>query len=66
MDSSYEDDGWHHNLSLTDKNNEKKTGPKSKISPNMFTRHRLMDRDGKDSPEFNSVIRAGRISSSIL
>ena len=55
------DDGWHFNLHKTKPNGEKMTGTKGKISPNMFHRHRMMDRDGPEHAEFNSVIRGGRL-----
>ena len=38
-----------------------KIGDKSKISPNMFHSWRMMDRDSQEHPEFNSVIRGGRL-----
>ena len=55
------DDGWHYTLHLTKENGEMKIGDKSKISPNMFNSWRMMDRDSQDHPEFNSVIRGGRL-----
>ena len=71
----YGDDNWHPELRLTQVDKEgqsikfpngdskPKYGHKSKISPSMHTRHRLMDRDDpeNDKPEFNSVIRGGRL-----
>ena len=38
-----------------------KIGDKCIISPNMFHSWRMMDRDSQEHPEFNSVIRGGRL-----
>ena len=58
----YGDDGWTYDLHLTNEDGTKKTGVKSKISPSQFHKHRMMDRDGPEHPEFNTVLRSGRLS----
>ena len=55
------EDGWSYNLHLTTEDGEKKTGDKSTISPNMFHSWRAMDRDSPENPEFNTIIRGGRL-----
>ena len=55
------DDGWHYNLFLTDANGNRKTTGQAHISPSQFHRHRMMDRDVKGNPEFNSIIRGGKL-----
>ena len=55
------DDGWDYTLHLTTAEGTKKIGKRCHISSNMFARFRMMDRDCPEDPEFNSIIRGGRL-----
>ena len=55
------DDGWHFGLYLTNLDGTQRTSGHPHISPSQFHRHRMMDRDVEGHPEYNSVIRGGKL-----